>query len=300
MSSLVTTGTMTTKKAMPSSERVQPHRSIRTLQDFQANRTPRQRLRAYARAWALRLLSLRARRSEPTQDSLQIVYYHHVFDDERDGFRRQLKWMHERGDFVSLDQAIAWLDDDTPVVGRHFCVTFDDGFASCATHALRELEAFDVPAAFFIATDFVDASMQGMHERMHRFFDPPKPISFMTWDDCRRLRDAGMTLGSHTATHQDLINLDAQEVTYELQRSKERLEAELSIPCQHFCAPRGKPGLHYHAGRDPELAERAGYRSFLTTIRGHVRPGFTSPYKVERDHLMANWPMHQLEYFLGR
>jgi peptidoglycan/xylan/chitin deacetylase (PgdA/CDA1 family) len=207
--------------------------------------------------------------------------------------------MHQRGDFVSLDRAIQWVREDTPLEGRHFCITFDDGFATCGTHALRELEAFGVEAAFFIATEYVDATSKGHPEAAQHFFNPPKAVPFMTWDDCRRLRDAGMTLGSHTVSHRNLAELSESEARSEMSHSKETLERELGVTCEHFCAPRGKPGLHYHATRDPALAHELGYHSFLTTIRGLVQPGLTSQWKVERDHLMANWPLHQLAYFLG-
>ena len=133
--------------------------AISTLRDFHADRTLRARLREGVRDLALKGLSLRSRLGP--RDGLQNVYYHHVFDDERAGFRRQLDWMHQRGDFVSLDRAIQWVREDTPQEGRHFCIAFDDGFATCGTHALRELEAFGVEAAFFIATEYVDATSKG-------------------------------------------------------------------------------------------------------------------------------------------
>ena len=63
-----------------------------------------------------------------------------------------------------------------------------------------------------------------------------------------------MTLGSHTVSHRNLAELSKSEARSEMSHSKETLERELGVTCEHFCAPRGKPGLHYHATRDPALA----------------------------------------------
>ena len=108
-----------------------------------------------------------------------------------------------------------------------------------------------------------------------------------------------MSFGSHTVQHQLLSGLSAEEVENEMRLSKEEIERRLGTPCEHFCAPVGRPGLDFVVERDPAIAARLGFRSFLTTRRGSAdrRP---DPMSVERDHMLAAWGVHQLRYFLAR
>ena len=79
-----------------------PTLPVRRYQDFSAGRTVTRKLRDLARDGAIRVLS--AGRS-PNRGSgwIRFPFYHHVFDDEREDFRRQLDFMAGFGDFIGLD-----------------------------------------------------------------------------------------------------------------------------------------------------------------------------------------------------
>ncbi len=256
------------------------------------------RLRETVRTSALFGLSLV---SSPKRGSgwLRFPYYHHVFPDERAGFERQLRRMRDWGDFVSLDEAAAIIGENRRLSERLFCVSFDDGFKNCLTNALPILKALNCPAAFFIQTDTVGVNPErDGHQLMHFYRHVGhRLVELMSWEDCRAMLAAGMTIGSHTVSHANLSSLDESSVLDELSRSKAVIELKLGIPCRHSACPWGIPGIHFRLNRDPGLAARAGYATFLTTARGLNRPG-DSPLYVRRDHLLANWPDYQLRYFM--
>jgi peptidoglycan/xylan/chitin deacetylase (PgdA/CDA1 family) len=62
---------------------------------------------------------------------------------------------------------------------------------------------------------------------------------WMTWENIRELRAAGMHIGGHTVTHPVLARLAADEQEREIVGSKERIEAELGESMRYFSYPDG-------------------------------------------------------------
>lgn len=80
----------------------------------------------------------------------------------------------------------------------------------------------------------------------------PLPDQLMlTTDQLRRLSQAGMEIGAHTARHPILAKLDALAVRREIAESKDVLEAVTGARIRFFAYPNGKPGADY-------LPEQAG------------------------------------------
>ena len=274
-----------------------PLSPIRTYRDFAAGQSLLARARGAARDGAIRLLS--AGRS-PEKRAIRFPYYHHVFDDERDGFARQLKYMASLGDFIGLDDAVSMLAGNEPIDGRYFCITFDDGFRNWATNAVPLLLDAGAMAAFFVVTGFIGTSPEADRDKLLGFYEQGDLLmEFLRWDDCRAMNDAGMTIGSHTINHVHLAELDDDAASAEITGSKQTIEKELGRGCDHFCCPFGRENIDYLPDRDPAIAKRAGYRTFLTTRRGPVLEG-ASAMGIPRDHLLAGWGNYQLRYFFSR
>lgn len=219
--------------------------------------------------------------------------YHFIVDDERRGFDAHLRYMRRNGDCISIDDAVAALANPAGIGGRYFCVTFDDGVKNCVTNALPILVEHRAPAAFFIATDYVGLRLEEDWERIRPF---PQPYTgflaafdFVTWDDCRRMQSAGMTIGAHTCSHRRLKSLSQADSEHEIRDSKTLIERELGGPCAHFAAPWGYPGNDYDAALHPAIARTAGFRSFLTTMTGPNQSG-GDPFAIRRTGLRGfNW-----------
>lgn len=263
-----------------------------------ADESAAQRLRNAARACVIAGLS--ATRS-PTRGSgwIRFPYYHHVFDDERAGFERQLRYFRNIGEIIGIDDAVAMMTGGTPIDGRYLCITFDDGFKNWIENAVPILVGQQAVAAFFVATGYIGTDVERDLERLLAFYDNDgRLMEFLNWDDCRAMTEAGMTIGSHSEGHVHLKDLSDDAVMGELTRSRSIIERETGKPCLHFCCPFGREGIDYDRDRHPEMAAAAGYVSFLTGHRGDNRAG-TSPFDIHRDHLLANWGNYQLRYFLG-
>ncbi|MCH7935902.1 MAG: polysaccharide deacetylase family protein [Proteobacteria bacterium] len=275
---------------------------VRTYRDFTAGQSLAVKARGLARDAALRALSLGRSPAAPGTDQagwIRFPFYHHVFDDERKDFGRQLDFMAGLGDFIGLDDAVATLAAGDPIDGRYFCITFDDGFKNWHTNAMPVLLDKKTPAAFFLVTGYIGASVDRDRERLLGFYDSGDLlIEFLDWDDCREMASAGMTFGSHTVNHVHLADLGEAGVEAELKASKQAIETELGRACDHFCCPFGRQGIDFLAPRDPGIARRVGYKSFLAAHRGPMTQG-GSEMMVKRDHLLAGWGNYQLRYFFS-
>ena len=240
---------------------------------------------------------------DSSKEWIRVIFYHHVFDDERKDFERHLRYLRKYGDFISLDTVVDILEKNEKICGRYFCVTFDDGFKNCITNALPILVENECLASFFIATDYIGCNVE---EHLYTFKEKfsgnknayPIPVEFMNWDDCKNLLEAGMIIGSHTCSHVPLSELDDNQLKSELVKSKQKIEEKLGIDCIHFAAPLGVPGKHFIVGNDPIIAKTVGYRSFLTTERGPNYKG-TDPFRIRRDGMFARCGNHALRFFLS-
>ncbi len=230
---------------------------------------------------------------------LRFPFYHHVFADERRGFARHLEAMRQVGEFISLDQALELITGGQPYDGRYFCLTFDDGLRNVMTNAVPLLIERGITATVFVVSDLVTQSLGQWNVEQGRFFGARRqPAAFLSWEDCKTLLESGFSIGSHSASHRRFVTLSADEAEHELVASKKRIEQVLGQPCNHFCCPWGKPDRDFKQDRDPVLAERVGYRSFLTTRWGSVAVG-DSPFAIRRVGLVAKYGSAQLRYFLS-
>ena len=260
--------------------------------------SPASKVNILANQGRIYLKSLRAT-VDTTGSWLRFPFYHHVFDDERWGFGHHLEALRNYGEFISLDDAVSLIEGKAPLDGRYICLTFDDGFRNCLTNALPMLAERSIPAAFFVVSGLVPEMAGEITEAHRRFFGPRrKPIPFMTWDDCRTMLAAGMTIGSHSASHRPFISLADDEAYEEQRRSKAEIEAALGIRCDHFCCPWGKPDRDFKTERETANARALGYRSFLTTKYGSMQPG-DSPYAIRRVGIVARFGTYQLRHFLS-
>ena len=262
-----------------------------SARELHAARPARFRLRSLARRVALRALAAVPRQST---EGVRIVHYHWVFDDEVAGFRRQLDWLREAFEPVSLSEAVARLQGRR-TSGRELVITFDDGFRTQATNAAPILAEAGILACFFLVTELVSATPEQARrigrERMHL----PRPVEPMTWDDAAHLLELGHEVGSHSRTHPDLSAIGEDELADELQGSRAELEARLGRLVRHVSAPYGDTARFSPAVA--AAARAAGYDSCATAQRGRNRaPG--DVYALHRDHLVAGWPVRDLRYFL--
>jgi peptidoglycan/xylan/chitin deacetylase (PgdA/CDA1 family) len=108
------------------------------------------------------------------------------------------------------------------------------------------------------------------------------PISerlFMNWHEARQIHEGGMTLGSHTHTHEILSKLSEHDQFNELALSRRLIEDNTGAEVTAFAYPVGLPNCFNDASR--RALERAGYRVAFS-FYGGVNHSVIDRYNVLR------------------
>jgi peptidoglycan/xylan/chitin deacetylase (PgdA/CDA1 family) len=146
-------------------------------------------------------------------------------------------------------------------------VTFDDAFKSVAS-AVPILERLGVPATVFACSAYADdgrpLAIPELATEASRY---PAELATMDWDELRSLAERGVEIGSHTATHPHLTELDDGELGRELRESRARIEDELRRPCSLLAYPYGDDDARVHAA-----ARAAGYEAAFALPGSFLRP----------------------------
>ena len=206
---------------------------------------------------------------------------------------KHLDWLGRHFDIVPLDQV-----NRRPRSKPLAAVTFDDGYADVYHNAFSMLKRKGVPAAFFVVTDLVGTDAVPVHDRVYaalsrtRVENPflatqhllrdhsyesvlrtiqsievpaaPESLRPLTWDMLAEMRDAGMTIGSHSRTHAFLTNESPERVRREVHDSRAALQQHLGIDASFFAYPGGD----FNAAVVDEV-HAAGYKAAFTICSHH-------------------------------
>ena len=208
-------------------------------------------------------------------------------------FEAQMKLLKDSGiTVISMQDLLAWRRGDKNIPPRCAVVSFDDGWKSQYEVAWPIMKKFGYPFTMFIYTEGVRGGSLGGGEAI-------------TWEQLADMRDNGVDVEAHTATHQDLreghsIMLAApggkktrtkltgpeyeQWVQKEVVGSKELLEQRLGIKVNCFAVPFGNYNEHVK-----EIARNAGFEAMFTVYGQPIT--FTSPLdSLGRYAIEANKP----------
>ncbi|MBL8858469.1 MAG: polysaccharide deacetylase family protein [Planctomycetes bacterium] len=94
---------------------------------------------------------------------------------------------------------------------------------------------------------------------------------YMTWDDARALRDAGIELGGHTVNHEILSRLDAAGARAEIEGSRLAITRELGAAPESFAYPFGR--AWDWNDETVRVARESGWKSAVTTNAGTNQRG---------------------------
>lgn len=125
---------------------------------------------------------------------------------------------------ASVPDIVAAIQDGRSLPDRTVGITIDDAFKSLYTVGWPRFKKAGIPITLFVATDAVDQRLP----------------DYMTWDQIRELRDAGVTIGSQTATHLHMPYSSAKANVADLAKSNERFKAELGSAPKLFAYPYGE------------------------------------------------------------
>ena len=185
----------------------------------------------------------------------------------RDELRTVLRRLRDRFRFLTPEELLAGRADGV-------LLTFDDGYANQAVHALPLLEEHEAPAVFFVTTRHVADPGDWLPSVRRAAAACPRPLSpevrhdlfdGMSRDEAQALASSPLvTLGSHTVSHPLLTRCYDEELAAELAESKRFLEELAGGPVELFAYPSGD-----YDRRVAEAVRGAGYRAaFVEESRG--------------------------------
>jgi peptidoglycan/xylan/chitin deacetylase (PgdA/CDA1 family) len=208
-------------------------------------------------------------------------------------FEAQMKELKDRGiTVIPIQDLLAWKRGEKNIPPRCAVISFDDGWKSQYEVAWPMMKKFGYPFTMFIYTEGVRGGSLGGG-------------GAITWEQLADMRDNGVDIEAHSATHQDLreghtITLASpggkktrtkligaqyeQWVQNEVVGSKQLLEQRLGIKVNCFAVPFGNYNEHVK-----ELARNAGYEAMFTVYGQPIT--FTSPLdSLGRYAIEANKP----------
>jgi len=168
-------------------------------------------------------------------DSASILMYHRFGEDSFPSTNIRLEQLEAHiaeltsGPYTVLPvpEIVSAIREGRDLPDRTIGITVDDGYLSIYTQAFPRLKAAGLPFTVFISTDPIDRSFSG----------------FMSWDQIREMRDAGVTFGAHTATH---LHMPANTITRnreDMARANARYLEELGSVPELFAYPFGEASL---------------------------------------------------------
>jgi peptidoglycan/xylan/chitin deacetylase (PgdA/CDA1 family) len=208
-------------------------------------------------------------------------------------FEAQMKELKDRGiTVIGMQDLLAWKRGEKNIPPRCAVITFDDGLKSQYEVAWPIMKKFGYTFTMFIYTEGVRGGLFGGGEAI-------------TWEQLGDMRDNGIDIQAHSATHQDLREghpvtirepdgkkvrkrLTGAEYEQFLQNElvgcKTLLEQRLGIKVNCFAVPYGFYNQHVK-----DLARNAGYEAMFTVYGQPIT--FTSPLdSIGRYAIEANKP----------
>jgi len=224
------------------------------------------------------------RRASAGKASLSILMYHSIADEDEAGvhpyyrtatappvFAAQMESLHQAGySVVGLGEAIR-RSSELGSAKRSVVITFDDGFRNFYTNAFPVLNRYGFTATMFLPTAHIGESQLSF-----------KGKECLTWSEVRDLTKHGFSFGSHTVTHPQLHDCDANSIKQEIVGSKQAIEQKLGCAVQSFSYPYAFPETDASfKQRLREELRQAGYENGVCTTVG--RPGPDSdPFFLRR------------------
>ena len=200
-------------------------------------------------------------------------------------FEAQMQELKNKGiAVIPMQDLLAWRRGEKAIPAKSAIITFDDGWKSQHEVAWPILKKFNYPVTLFIYTEGIRPGHFSGGESM-------------SWDQLAEMRDAGVDIQGHTATHSDLRKpydkvakkkLNPQEYEEWLQKevvgSKEMIEQKLGVKVNCFAVPYG-----FHNDHIRDVAMKAGYEA-LFTVYGQPITMRTPLNSVGRYLMEANKP----------
>jgi peptidoglycan/xylan/chitin deacetylase (PgdA/CDA1 family) len=166
-------------------------------------------------------------------------------------FEQQMQQIKDAGlAVISMQDFLAWRRGEKNIPPKSVIITIDDGYVSGYEVGWPILKRFGYPFTMFVYLKFINTGGKSV-----------------TWDQLAEMRDAGVEIGCHTVSHEDLRRKPSKAsgtyeewLKHELEHSKKTIEDRLGIRCATLAYPFG-----LHNTKVQEASRAAGYEAAFTT-----------------------------------
>jgi peptidoglycan/xylan/chitin deacetylase (PgdA/CDA1 family) len=207
-------------------------------------------------------------------DSAVIILYHRFGENaypttniRLEQFEAHLKELKAGGYTVlPLPDIVAAFAEGRALPDRTVAITIDDAVASVYAQAWPRLKKAGLPFTLFVSTEAHDRHFKG----------------YMTWDQIRELKAAGVTIGNHSVSHGHMVDATPEQNAAEMENSNARFKAELGEAPTLFAYPYGE-----YANAPRATAEQAGFEAAFGQHSGVAYRGadrFTLPRFALNEH----------------
>jgi peptidoglycan/xylan/chitin deacetylase (PgdA/CDA1 family) len=181
-------------------------------------------------------------------------------------FEEQMQKIKDEGlAVISMQDFIAWRKGEKSIPPKCVVITIDDGYVSGYEVGWPILKKYGYPFTMYVYLKYINVGGKAI-----------------TWDQLAEMRDAGVDIGSHTISHQDLRRKPKGAADYdawlkeEVATSKQTIEEKLGIRVLSIAYPFGLHNEKVHAA-----VKEAGYEAGFTTYGMRLGHG-TAPYALGR------------------
>ncbi len=141
-----------------------------------------------------------------------------------ENFEQQMAWFQTNGyQTITPDELIAALWHGKPLPKKPVMFTFDDGYANAWYNVYPILKSHGFTGTVFVITDWVDANKPG----------------YLTWETARLMVAGGMSIQSHSRTHEDFRNRSHEWYANQIEGSIKAIEAHTGVRPRFFSYPFG-------------------------------------------------------------
>jgi len=231
----------------------------------------------------------------PIDQSAQVVVFgYHRFESKvhrpdteitPEAFEAQMQELQDKKiAVIGMQDFLAWKRGEKSIPSRAAIITIDDGWKTTYDVAWPILKKFNYPFTLFIYTEGIRGGKYGGG-------------AAMSWEQLAEMRDAGIDIEAHSATHQDLRKpydkstrrkLNPEEYNQwldsEVGGSKATLEQKLGIKVNCFAVPFG-----YYNDRVKEATKKANFEAVFTVYGQKLTYGSPSD-SLGRYMIEANKP----------
>lgn len=214
--------------------------------------------------------------SQPAPEGFPILEYHMVqqetpknaatYNVPPEEFEAQMDYLEEQGyttisirDFLRAKKGLQELPEK-PVI-----LTFDDGYASNYTELLPILERRHLKATVFMVANQIGKD------------------GFLTWEQLRDIQHRGVEIGSHTANHLPLTEMEFDKAREEVKLSKLLMEWNKVDTIYTLSYPNGK-----YTEQLNDMLKEEEYLAAVTGDAG-LNTVETNPYQLQRTNIPKPW-----------